>query len=180
MPVFGGGWTKFQPVYVWDVAMAILNVSDRIQRFRGKTFEIGGPTVYTYKEIIKLTLNQAGIRRPIISLPWSVGLFQGFFLEKLPPNLFTITRDQIKLLQKDNIVSDDPDVLKLKDLGIDPAPAEKILHTYLRKQEITTPNKRTHRPFNVAVEDEIKEIKRIRGETSKHALDKEKEYQKLH
>ncbi|CAG8589992.1 13116_t:CDS:2 [Acaulospora morrowiae] len=180
MPVFGGGKSKFQPIYVWDVAMAILHISDHPQKFQGRTFEIGGPTVYTYKEIMKLTLNQAGMRRPIISLPWSVGLVQGFFLEKLPPNLFTITRDQLKLLQKDNIVSEDPNILKLKDLGIDPAPAERILYTYLRKHEITTPNKRTHRPFNTDVEDEIREIKKIREETPKHALDKESEYQKLH
>lgn len=82
--------------------------------------------MYTYKEIIQLTLDQSGIRRPIISLPWSIGMIQGLFLEKLPPNLFTITRDQIKLLRKDNIVSNDPNILTLKDLKIDPTPAHKV------------------------------------------------------
>ena len=75
---------------------------------------------------MQLTLDQAGIRRPIISLPWSIGTIQGFFLEKLPTNLFTITRDQVKLLRKDNVVSNDPNILTLKDLGIEPTPAQKV------------------------------------------------------
>ncbi|CAG8538016.1 4072_t:CDS:2 [Diversispora eburnea] len=176
--VFGGGKTKFQPVYVWDLAMAIYNISKNRQKFEEKIFEIGGPTVYTYKEIIKLTLNQAGIKRPVISIPWSISFIQGFFLEKLPPNLFTITRDQIKLLKKDNIVSDDPHILKLSDLGINPTPAEKILYTYLKKHDIVTPNKRTHRPFSQPIDEEIKEVKKIRKEIPEHALKKETEHQK--
>ena len=75
---------------------------------------------------MQLTLDHAGLRRPIISLPWSIGTIQGFFLEKLPINLFTITRDQVKLLRKDNIVSNDSNILTLKDLGIEPTPAQKV------------------------------------------------------
>ncbi|KAF0413250.1 NADP-binding protein [Gigaspora margarita] len=135
MPVFGGGFTKFQPVYVWDLAMAVAKTSNqslKFQEFQGKVFEIGGPKVYTYKELMQLTLSESGIKRPILSLPWQIGLIQGFFLEKLPKNLFTITRDQIKLLKKDNVVSNMEGILTLKDLGIEPTPAEKVLCTYLR------------------------------------------------
>ncbi|CAG8747032.1 16885_t:CDS:2, partial [Funneliformis mosseae] len=116
--------TKFQPVYVWDIANAIVKSSSD-PKFHGKTFELGGPNVYSYREIMQLTLDQAGVRRPIISLPWTMGMIQGFFLEKLPPNLFTLTRDQVKLLRKDNIVSDDPNILTFKDLKIEPTSAEK-------------------------------------------------------
>ncbi|GBC06044.1 hypothetical protein RclHR1_06590004 [Rhizophagus clarus] len=177
MPVFGGGKTKFQPVYVWDVANAIVKSSSD-PKFYGKTFELGGPDVYTYKEIIQLTLDQAGIRRPIISLPWSIGMIQGIFLEKLPPNLFTITRDQIKLLRKDNIVSNDPNISTLKDLKIDPTPAHKILFMYLKEHDVT-PNKRTHRSFD-RLKEEIEEVEKIRRTIPKKALEKEAEYKKLH
>ncbi|PKY40431.1 NAD(P)-binding protein [Rhizophagus irregularis] len=177
MPVFSGGKTKFQPVYVWDVANAIVKSSSD-PKFYGKTFELGGPNVYTYKEIIQLTLNQAGIRRPIISLPWSIGMIQGFFLEKLPPNLFTITRDQIKLLRKDNIVSNDPNILTLKDLKIDPTPAHKVLFMYLKENGVI-PNKRIHRSFD-RYDEKIQEVEKIRSEIPKEALEKEAEYKKLH
>ncbi|PKY17091.1 NAD(P)-binding protein [Rhizophagus irregularis] len=177
MPVFSGGKTKFQPVYVWDVANAIVKSSSD-PKFYGKTFELGGPNVYTYKEIIQLTLNQAGIRRPIISLPWSIGMIQGFFLEKLPPNLFTITRDQIKLLRKDNIVSNDPNILNLKDLKIDPTPAHKVLFMYLKENGVI-PNKRIHRSFD-KYDEKIQEVEKIRSEIPKEALEKEAEYKKLH
>ncbi|CAG8584264.1 8757_t:CDS:2 [Ambispora leptoticha] len=175
MPVFGGGTTKFQPIYVWDLADAIFKAATD-PKYRGKVIEAGGPTVYTYREIIQLTLDQAGIKRPIVSMPWSVGLLQGFFLEKLPLNLFTITRDQVKLLQKDNIVDTNSNVLTLKDLGIkSPREAEKILHQYLRNYDAVTPNKRTHRPVEKSVEDEIAEIERIRRKTPKKAIEIEAE-----
>ncbi|CAG8602519.1 1391_t:CDS:2 [Dentiscutata erythropus] len=112
VPVFGGGSTKFQPVYVGNLAMAAAKASNQSLKFQGKVFEIGGPK---------------GIKRPILSLPWQIGLIQGYFLEKLPKNLFTITRDQIKLLKKDNVVSNMEGILTLKDLGIEPTPAEKAM-----------------------------------------------------
>ncbi|CAG8608818.1 18780_t:CDS:2, partial [Racocetra fulgida] len=153
VPIFGGGSTKFQPVYVWDFASAVAKASNQSLKFQEKIFEIGGPKgnkesninniigciflhhsklylknlVYTYKELMQLTLSEAGIKRPIISLPWQIGLIQGYFLEKLPKNLFTITRDQIKLLKKDNIVSNMEGILNLKDLEIEPTPADKAI-----------------------------------------------------
>ncbi|CAG8524772.1 6717_t:CDS:2, partial [Cetraspora pellucida] len=84
IPVFGGGSTKFQPVYVWDLATVVAKASNQSLKFQEKIFEIGGPKVYTYKELMQLTLSEAGIKRPIISLPWQIGLIQGYFLEKLP------------------------------------------------------------------------------------------------
>ncbi|KAJ9062461.1 hypothetical protein DSO57_1010484 [Entomophthora muscae] len=158
MPVFGGGYTKFQPVYVWDVARAaLLSVTGK---HKGKTFELGGPAVYSYREMMQLMLSQAGIRRPIISVPWAVGMIQGFFLEKLPLNLFTITRDQVRLLHYDNVVG--PSSLGLGDLGIPGTAAEKILHTYLRKKDLTTPNKRTHRMQSQDISQELDSIRSLK------------------
>ncbi|KAG9287003.1 hypothetical protein G9A89_022967 [Geosiphon pyriformis] len=174
MPVFGGGTTKFQPVYVWDLASAIFKVSTD-SRFQGKIIEIGGPIIYTYREIMQLTLDQAGMRRLILSLPWAVGLIQGFFLEKLPLNLFTITRDQVNLLRNDNIVGQDKGALTLADLGIKPKQAEKILHQYLRPHDVITPNKRTHRVVDQSIEDELAEIEGIRRRSPKKALEFEAE-----
>ncbi|KAI0230072.1 hypothetical protein L0F63_002302, partial [Massospora cicadina] len=127
---FGGGHTKFQPVYVWDVARAIFMAVSK--KHLGKSFELGGPKVYTYREMLQLLLSQAGLHRPIVSLPWSVAMLQGYFLEKLPLNLFTLTRDQVRLLRHDNIVSTTS--LGLDYLEILPTPAENILHTYLREK----------------------------------------------
>ncbi|KAJ3127649.1 hypothetical protein HK098_005994 [Nowakowskiella sp. JEL0407] len=136
LPVFGGGRTLFQPVYVGDVAEAVRRVSNSDTIAKGKIVEAGGPKVYQYRELMKLLLQESKTSRPIISLPWEIGLIQGFFLEKLPPNLFTLTRDQVRMLKKDNIVSTASDsiILTLQDLGITPTPAESILHTYLLKR----------------------------------------------
>ncbi|CAG8452946.1 4391_t:CDS:2 [Paraglomus occultum] len=178
MPVFGGGNTKFQPIHVWDLAKAITQAA-KDRNLRGKTIEAGGPTVYTYRELISLTLSQAGIKRPIISLPWFVGTVQGFFLEKLPVNLFTITRDQVRLLRKDNIVSSSSDVLTLQDMGIDPRPAEQILHQYLRQRDRATSNKRTHRMVDRDTMEEMAEIEKIRKQMPKKGLELEEKYRKI-
>ncbi|KAI8056717.1 NAD(P)-binding protein [Syncephalis plumigaleata] len=148
MPVFGGGQTRYQPVYVGDVARAIyvcakggvkytedpesvrlgMRNADELDIY-GKTIELGGPTVYTYRQLIEICLNTAQLRRPIISLPWWIGHLQGAVMERLPLNLFTITRDQVRLLQLDNKVSNS--ALGLMDLGIVPTALESILVTYL-------------------------------------------------
>ncbi|KAJ1977441.1 pantoate-beta-alanine ligase [Dimargaris xerosporica] len=128
MPVFGGGRTKFQPVYVKDLAQGIAAALLDPQ-CNGLTIEAGGPKVYTYRQLLELTLFEAEIKRPIISLPWSIGMIQAWFLEKLPPNLFTLTRDQLRLLQQDNMVS--PTASTLEDLGVRITPAESVLHTWL-------------------------------------------------
>ncbi|KAJ3078153.1 hypothetical protein HK102_004698 [Quaeritorhiza haematococci] len=158
VPVFGGGHTKFQPVCVWDLAQAITN-SIGNETVKGKIVEAGGPTVYEYRDMMKLMLKQAGIFRPIISQPWFVGEIQGFFLEKLPPNLFTLTRDQVHLLKLDNIVTGQH--LTLQDVGIlKPTPAEQVLHTYLRPRPLTTKNKRIHRMVPQDIAEELDGIRR--------------------
>ncbi|THH07353.1 hypothetical protein EW145_g3437 [Phellinidium pouzarii] len=110
LPVFGGGTTRFQPVYVRDVARAV-EIASRIadqeamKATNGKIFEAGGPDVFTYREIMQAVSKYTGRSRPILSLPYSIGKLQGLMLEQLPPNIFTLTRAQVEQLKVDNIVN---------------------------------------------------------------------------
>ncbi|WVQ72414.1 hypothetical protein IAR50_001966 [Cryptococcus sp. DSM 104548] len=112
LPVFGGGAVRFQPVYVGDVARAIeiccRDDPEVTTQVGGRLIEAGGPEVFTYREIMELVLRYSGLQRPILSLPYSLGSLQAFFLEKLPDNIFTLTRDQVTQLREDNIVSPVP------------------------------------------------------------------------
>jgi uncharacterized protein YbjT (DUF2867 family) len=126
LPLIGGGGTKFQPVYVGDVADAIATclIDPATQ---GKTYELGGPRVYTFKELMVLLLDQIGRRRLLVPWPFALADLQAAVLEKLP--VPPLTRDQVKLLRRDNIVS--KGALTLADLNIVPSTLESILPTYL-------------------------------------------------
>jgi NADH dehydrogenase len=126
LPVFGGGHNKFQPVYVGDVAdavMAALNNPDTA----GKTFELGGPATYNFRQLLQLMLQITGYNRLLIPVPMPLAYLQALILERLPTPL--LTRDQLRLLKKDNVVADK--ALTLKDLGITPTALESILPSYL-------------------------------------------------
>jgi NADH dehydrogenase len=130
IPLPGGGETKFQPIFVGDVAQAIANaVTD--PALAGKTFEIGGPKVYTYKQLMQLTLQEIHKSRPLLTLPWPVASLLGALAEipgKFLPIAPVLTADQVSLLKKDNV----PAVNGIVALGV-PAPVavEGILPTYL-------------------------------------------------
>ncbi len=126
LPLIGGGATKFQPVYVGDVAEAVAAcLSDPATR--GKTYELGGPRIYSFKELLELLLRQIGRKRLLVPLPFALADMQAAVLEKLP--VPPLTRDQVKLLRRDNVVS--PGALTLTDLGIVPTAAEAVLPTYM-------------------------------------------------
>ncbi|KAF7981130.1 hypothetical protein HWV62_34867 [Athelia sp. TMB] len=109
LPVFGGGTSRFQPVYSGDIARAVEIIAKDDKDIRktvaGKIVEAGGPDVFTYREMMELVLKYNHRRRPIISLPFAVGMMQGLVLEQLPLNLFTVTRAQIEQLKSDNVIS---------------------------------------------------------------------------
>ncbi len=119
---------KFQPVYVADVASAIARILDDPDT-RGKTYELGGPRVITFHEFLELVLRVTGRHRPIVAIPMSLAALQATFLELLP--VPPLTRDQLKLLGRDNVVS--PGALTLSDLGISPTTMEAVLPTYLHR-----------------------------------------------
>lgn len=126
LPLIGGGTTRFQPVYVGDVADAMARMLDD-DSTRSRTYELGGPQVYTFKELLELTLRAVDRRRLLLPLPFWAASLQAAFLELLPTP--PLTRDQVRLLQRDNVVA--RDALGLADLGITPAAAELIIPTYL-------------------------------------------------
>ncbi|HWK44824.1 MAG TPA: complex I NDUFA9 subunit family protein [Stellaceae bacterium] len=126
LPLIGGGHTKFQPVYVGDVADAALVALDHPEA-AGETYELGGPKVYTFKELMALTLDLIQRKRWLVDLPIPLATRQAALLEKLPGAL--LTRDQVTLLQQDNVVS--PGAPGFADLGITPAAVELIVPTYL-------------------------------------------------
>ena len=124
--IYGEGGTKFQPVYVGDVADAILAILENPDT-RSRTYELGGPRIYSFKEVMELVLAETGRRRLLLPIPFFVAGIEAWFLEKWPRPL--LTRDQVKLLKRDDVVA--TGALTLQDLGVEPTAAETILPTYL-------------------------------------------------
>lgn len=126
LPLIGGGATKFQPVYVGDVADALAKMVED-PATQGKTYELGGPQIYSFKELLELLLENIGRKRLLVPLPFSLARLQAAFLELLPAP--PLTRDQVAQLKRDNVVSGTKPTLA--DLGIQPTAVEVILPTYL-------------------------------------------------
>lgn len=124
----GDGGPKFQPVYVGDVADAIVACLDKADT-AGKTFELAGPRIYSFADLMRLVLTTANRKRLLLPVPFWLASLKAFFLEKLPKPL--LTTDQIKLMQTDNIASGA--LPGLAELGITPTPAEAILPIYLHQ-----------------------------------------------
>lgn len=128
LPLIGGGRTRFQPVYVVDVADAVLAALERPDA-AGQTYELGGPGTYSFRELMQLLLQEIGRRRLLIPIPFALASIQGALLQYLPSPPLTL--DQVRLLKRDNVVS--PGAKGLADLGIAPTAVEVILPTYLDK-----------------------------------------------
>jgi NADH dehydrogenase len=128
LPLVGGGTTRFQPVYVGDVADAAM-AALRDPATAGKTYELGGPRVCTFKELMELMLHEIGRRRLRVPVPELAMWPQALFCELLP--VPPLTRDQLIQLRRDNVVA--PGALGLADLGVEPTALEVILPTYLRR-----------------------------------------------
>jgi len=126
--LFGSGGPKLQAVYVGDVAQAIV-VAAQGGKAAGKTYELGGPRVMSFKEIIELVLSATGRRRFLLPVPMGVAKIQAAFLQLLPSP--PLTTDQVKLLQADNVV--EPGALDFSELGISPVSAEVMVPTYLSR-----------------------------------------------
>lgn len=133
LPLIGGGKTKFQPIYVDDVADAVCEALVR-PAAAGRIYEIGGPRIYTFRELMELMLSEIGQRRPLIPVPFPIATLIGAAGEVAGLAPFVdppLTRDQVKLLKHDNIVDIDGEVGVLADLGVDPATVEAILPSYM-------------------------------------------------
>jgi NADH dehydrogenase len=130
LPLIGGGETKFQPVFVGDVAEAIAKAVEGEAR-GGETYELGGPEVASFRELMELTLQEISRKRLLVPLPWTVASIQAFFMEMLPKPM--LTRDQVTMLKTDNVVSANAiaDRRTLEGLGINPTSMRSILPSYL-------------------------------------------------
>ena len=126
MPLIGGGETRFQPVYVGDVADAVIKCLED-PATAGRTYELGGPRTYTFRELLELMLREIRRRRRFIDLPFGLAELQARLMAILPNP--PLTPDQVQLLKRDNVAS--PGALGLSSLGITPTPVEAILPTYL-------------------------------------------------
>ena len=125
LPVFP---TRFQPVYVGDVADAVMRVLAE-PATAGKTYQLGGPRIYSFRELMEVVLAETERKCFLMPLPLTLAEIEAFFLEWLP--VPPLTRDQVKLLRSDNIV--EPNALTLADLGIQPTLLELIAPGYLRR-----------------------------------------------
>lgn len=134
LPLIGGGKTRFQPVFAGDVAEAVLAAFED-DKAQGRIFELGGPRVYTFKEILDFILEATYRKRFLIPLPFfAAGILGQVFdiLGALPFVKPLITSDQVKLLKSDNVVNkDDVSIGQLSDLGVKPETLESIVPGYL-------------------------------------------------
>jgi len=103
LPLIGGGRTKFQPVYVGDVAAAIAAASCGTARPR-TVYELGGPEVVTFRQLLDRTQAWSGRKRFYLRLPFWLAKLGAFLTVPLPNNLRPLTVDQVRLLQRDNVV----------------------------------------------------------------------------
>ena len=126
LPVIGSGTAKVQPVYAGDVGAAAAAVLARPETARC-VFELGGPRVYTYRELAALVLREIDRDKRIVGVPAGLMKLAGWFAEFAPVPPFS--RDQVDLLLVDNVVRGGAKTLA--DLGIVPTAAESILPTYL-------------------------------------------------
>jgi uncharacterized protein YbjT (DUF2867 family) len=126
VPLIGGGETRVQPVYVGDVADAVVTALDD-HAAAGRTYELGGPKIYTFRRLMELMLAEIKRKRWFIDLPFGLASLQARLLSILPNPPLTV--DQVAMLKRDNVVSSG--ALTLATLGIEPNAVEAIIPLYL-------------------------------------------------
>ena len=130
LPLIGGGETRFAPVFAGDVGEAIARLVDAGEA-TGETYELGGPEVFTFRQLMQFTLDTISRNRLLLNVPWSVAKLQAAVLGLLPKPL--LTSDQVELLKTDNVVSEAAarEGRTLQGLGIAPQGIEGIVPGYL-------------------------------------------------
>jgi NADH dehydrogenase len=130
LPLIGGGETKFQPVFVGDVAQAIAKAAAGHAK-GGTIYELGGPEVKTFRELMEYVLTVTERKRLLLPLPFGLARMKAMFLQFMPTPL--LTPDQVELLRTDNVVSPDAQA-QARDfagLGIVPSALESVVPSYL-------------------------------------------------
>ena len=131
LPVVGAK-TRFQPVYAGDVGQAVAEALKPSREAHGRTYELGGPGVYSFEELMRIMLRDIQRKRTLLPIPFPIadaigkaGDIQAFLLPLAPP----LTSDQAKLLRTDNVA--DPALPGLDVLGVEATAIEAVLPTYL-------------------------------------------------
>ena len=130
LPLVGGGATRFQPVFVGDVARAIADAVDGTLR-GGATYELGGPEVKTFKELMQFVLATIERKRVLLPLPFFAAKIPAYVAQFMPTPM--ITPDQVESLRVDNVVSEQAikEGRTLPGIGITPDSLEAIVPSYL-------------------------------------------------
>src|SRR5215467_6818673 len=129
LPLIGGGTTKFQPIFVGDMTAGLLELLRRSDT-ASKTYEFGGPQVYSFKALLELLMTALNRQRVLLPIPFVLAEMHAGLLELLPNP--PLTRDQVRLLKTDKMVTGlEP---PLGDLGIQPRPLENFLTAFKEKQ----------------------------------------------
>ncbi len=127
MPVISGA-SRMQPVYVGDVADAMI-ASLSHPEAAGRIYELGGPRIFTFREILQYVLKETGRHRPLIAIPPAIARLQATIAELLPGK--PLTRDQLLMLARDNITAENAP--GLTDLGVIPTPVEMVVPQYIAR-----------------------------------------------
>lgn len=118
--------TRFQPVYVGDVADAIVASLSGGKGIAGEIFELGGPQVMTMRELLSFMMDNIDTKRPLINMPMGLARMQAMVLGMLPNPPLTL--DQVKMLGDDNVVGDK--AKGFKKLGLSPSPIDAVFPKY--------------------------------------------------
>ena len=130
LPLIGGGKTKFQPVYVADVARAVAKAV-RAEGCKGKTYELGGPEEMNFRQILEYIMRQINRPRMLANIPFPLASMKGFFFELIPFIRPPLTRDQVRSLKQNNVLSGE--MPGFAELGIKPKSIEAVVPTYLKR-----------------------------------------------
>jgi NADH dehydrogenase len=130
LPLVGGGHTRFQPIFAGDVASAIVAAIEGHAK-DGEIYEVGGPEVYSFKELMRFMLATVGRQRLLIPIPFALAKFQAGLLQLMPKPL--LTPDQVELLRDDAVVSDEAkrEGRTLEALGVEPLAMATVVPSYL-------------------------------------------------
>jgi NADH dehydrogenase len=128
LPLIGGGRTKFQPVYVGDIADAVIASLDENKAAAGKIYELGGPEALSFEQIYERLFSYTLQKRPLVALPWALAKIKAFFFGLLP-GAPLLTMDQVESLKADHVASSH--ALQFQDLGLKATALDVVLPRYL-------------------------------------------------
>ncbi len=127
-----GPRTRFQPVYVEDVAEAVTRAALDPGKYQDNIYQLGGPEVYTFRELLDYMLEVIGVKKFITPIPFALAGFFGWWFQlwaKLLPITPPLTLDQVRLLKKDNVVS--AKAKGFDSFGIKPTSITSVVPGYL-------------------------------------------------